>query len=73
MKVSHKIHPGFSPSLDAGLPNPRFLLRNGWSMVALVALPLPVAFLDGKVIIMSSALLAVLGRWDGQGWKGHDV
>jgi len=42
-------------------------------MVALVALPLPVAFLDGKVIIMSSALLAVLGRWESQGWKGHDV
>ena len=27
MKVSHKIHPGLNPSLDAGLPNPPVFCR----------------------------------------------
>ena len=65
MKVSLKI-PLLNPSLDAGLPGPHSLPRNGWSVVALESLPLPVAFLDGKVIIMSSAVSG-LGMMGGLG------
>ncbi len=65
LEVSHKI-PLLNPSLDAGLPGPHSLPRNGWLVVALESLPLPVAFLDGKVIIMSSAASG-LGMMGGLG------